>query len=471
MHPPRSGLFRSWRLACAAGWLAGLAACGGGSPDAAPRPVVAAVAKAGAVGQPRALGPNVVANPGFEAGAQGWTVHTERATAFPGAGWDAAPASVIQPSTPAWPAYAGTASAVLGNAIGNRRSLTQTVRVPDDAPRAGLQFRFFVRGTDTQIHLPTDTLEVQLLHAATGERLATLGTITSVDRLPEANDWQPSPLYDLTAFRGQTVQLRFLSTNPGTRVAGAFMLDEVHVGALDVEGVVPQTGWWWNPAQPGRGFAIEHQNGALYIAGFLYTDIGPSGWIAGTLQRHVGGAFAGNLAIYYGGQSLHGDFQAPEELRVLHKASIVFSADDQATLAVSLTDGTLPQAIALQRFAFAGRKPPAAAFASGWWWNPDEPGRGTFIEVQGDQVFAASFLYRTDGHGVWYTQQGTVGAGPSFTLPLREFRDGQPLFGAWRAATPVLPWGPPMAFQADSANTGSLVVGGRRTPVRRFVFN
>jgi hypothetical protein len=32
----------------------------------------------------------------------------------------------------------------------------------------------------------------------------------------------------------------------------------------------PETGWWWNPAEGGRGFAIEVQGGTMYFAGYMY---------------------------------------------------------------------------------------------------------------------------------------------------------------------------------------------------------
>jgi hypothetical protein len=36
-----------------------------------------------------------------------------------------------------------------------------------------------------------------------------------------------------------------------------------------VSPAAPQTGWWWNPAEGGRGYTIEVQNGTLYMAGYI----------------------------------------------------------------------------------------------------------------------------------------------------------------------------------------------------------
>jgi hypothetical protein len=38
-------------------------------------------------------------------------------------------------------------------------------------------------------------------------------------------------------------------------------------GGGPVSGTIPATGWWWNPAEPGRGFMIEESNGKLAFHG------------------------------------------------------------------------------------------------------------------------------------------------------------------------------------------------------------
>ncbi|MEJ0047567.1 MAG: hypothetical protein WDN04_16665 [Rhodospirillales bacterium] len=37
---------------------------------------------------------------------------------------------------------------------------------------------------------------------------------------------------------------------------------------------LPVSGYWWNPAEGGRGFVIEIEGSALYFAGFLYDSSG-----------------------------------------------------------------------------------------------------------------------------------------------------------------------------------------------------
>ena len=40
----------------------------------------------------------------------------------------------------------------------------------------------------------------------------------------------------------------------------------------------PENGWWWNPAESGRGLFLEWQGDRLDIAGYMYDDSGNPIW-------------------------------------------------------------------------------------------------------------------------------------------------------------------------------------------------
>jgi len=40
---------------------------------------------------------------------------------------------------------------------------------------------------------------------------------------------------------------------------------------------------------------------------------------------------------------------------------------------------------------------------SGWWWNPEEPGRGFFLEILGDRARVTCCTYADDGQPIWYS--------------------------------------------------------------------
>jgi len=71
---------------------------------------------------------------------------------------------------------------------------------------------------------------------------------------------------------------------------------------------------------------------------------------------------------------------------------------------------------------------PAAAFTpeSGWWWNPDESGRGFNIEIQDDVIVVSTYVYDEDGNPVWYWSAGHLnGQGNRYTGTLDRFDGGQ----------------------------------------------
>jgi len=51
---------------------------------------------------------------------------------------------------------------------------------------------------------------------------------------------------------------------------------------------MPESGWWWNPDEPGYGFAIEVQDNYVFMVVFNYTNGGQATWHAaqGTLQSN-----------------------------------------------------------------------------------------------------------------------------------------------------------------------------------------
>ncbi len=62
---------------------------------------------------------------------------------------------------------------------------------------------------------------------------------------------------------------------------------------------------------------------------------------------------------------------------------------------------------------------------NGWWWNPQESGRGFNLEVQNGTVFLATFIYNDAGNAVWYSGSGVLQADNTVTINLSEFANGQ----------------------------------------------
>jgi hypothetical protein len=74
-----------------------------------------------------------------------------------------------------------------------------------------------------------------------------------------------------------------------------------------------------------------------------------------------------------------------------------------------------------------------AAPQVGWWWNPNESGRGFFVESQNGVTFVGAYFYDADGHAKWLVAGGQNADPYNYTGPLYELSGGQSLFGSYVA--------------------------------------
>jgi hypothetical protein len=107
-------------------------------------------------------------------------------------------------------------------------------------------------------------------------------------------------------------------------------------GSLTCEPKRPQTGWWGNEQESGRGFFLEWQNGWLDIAGYMYDDAGNSVWYL--TVGEIGGSaaarsFGGTWWSYGNGQTLTGAWR--QNVRTngsVAPVTITFSGPDTALM-------------------------------------------------------------------------------------------------------------------------------------------
>jgi hypothetical protein len=111
----------------------------------------------------------------------------------------------------------------------------------------------------------------------------------------------------------------------------------------------PQAGFWYNPAEGGRGYVIEIHGSTLFIGGFMYDANGNAIWYASGPAAMVSGTTYTNVWQQYGGgQTLTG----------VYKPSAVVNANAGALTIqfTSATDGTLTLPTGIQipitRFPF-----------------------------------------------------------------------------------------------------------------------
>ncbi len=114
------------------------------------------------------------------------------------------------------------------------------------------------------------------------------------------------------------------------------------------------------------------------------------------------------------------------------------------------------------------------ALQPGYWWNPSEPGRGYFVEQQGNSLYFAAFMYANSGRATWYQATGTLastnsslGAICRFSDILYAYANGQTLNGPY-----VTPLPPTVAASViiDFSDMAHATVqwGGSTTNIQRY---
>ena len=79
--------------------------------------------------------------------------------------------------------------------------------------------------SETTTSTAYDKLSVQLVNASTGSVLATLGTLSNLDKTGSATTYALKS-YSVTSYKGQTVKVRFAATNDSS-LTTTFRIDDV----------------------------------------------------------------------------------------------------------------------------------------------------------------------------------------------------------------------------------------------------
>ena len=244
-------------------------------------------------------------------------------------------------------------------------------------------------------------------------------------------------------------------------------------GSLTCLPSAPQTGWWWNPAEDGRGFSIEKRGNNLFFAAFLYDVSGRSSWLVSTGPVSLEGSlYSGDLLSASGGQTLTGPYERFPTLRT--EGTMTMTFNNESTGTIVWPGGTVP----IQRFNIIpnGLTLPSAPGQpeSGWWWNENEAGRGFFLEFQNGWLDIAGYMYDDLGNPVWYLNVGQIG-GPqnsrSFSGSWWSYGNGMTLAGPWRQHTRTNDNVGPVFIQFTGPATAVLTLpNSRTTNLRRHRF-
>ncbi len=450
------------------GWIAWLlaavllGACGGGG-DEGLRAVKAASPLVGsAASDPMALrkaatpiAGDFMVNGGFEQGEAGWSGVSSAGYALTG-GFNAPPA----------PPNTGSRMAWLGGDNRLRDQLSQTITGTKGPHRIYLEFWYQVLTEEKPDSPAHDVLELIGVAGDTGTVI--VATLSNVNR---TNGWTRAGPFDISNFRGQTGPIRFVSTTDAARPT-SFLIDDVSVYTVPEVGFAPESGMWWNPAEPGRGYFIDYQSDTVLFGAYMFEPDGRSTWYSGAFERAapIFNLFFGELRRHEGGQSLTGAWRPAAASVAAHWLTVLFATPTRGHIeGLNAADERI--AIGIERFSVTGGpiQPSAARFQNGMWWSESESGRGYVVDVQGSTVLFGAFMYNEAGQPVWYVASAPLTSPDSFVVALQQMRSGQTLGGGWREAIALPDRIGSIRFEASSATTATLTLpNGRQVPIRRL---
>ncbi len=234
--------------------------------------------------------------------------------------------------------------------------------------------------------------------------------------------------------------------------------------------VSPQTGWWWNPSESGRGFTIEVRGNNLFMAGYLYAaDTGQATWFVSGGSMSNSSTYQGTMTTYGHGQTLTGAYIAPAPTANIGTIALKFTDATHGT--ITWPGGTIP----IERFNIVanGVNAPRATFQpeTGWWWNANENGRGFALEIQNGVMFLAGYMYDSTGNPIWYSSANQMSSQSLYQGSWMQYANGQTLTGAYRAPVVVNSNLGPLQIQFQTTTSGTLTLpDGRAIPITRFSF-
>lgn len=152
---------------------------------------------------------NVLSNAGFESSDSGWTASDAVLTLNP------------------FSAHSGSGYAWLAGYNSANDYVYQSVSIPANATSSYLQFWYAITTSELSALNVRDAMKVEVYNASGSTLLATLATLSNLDK---SSGWAQSQQYDLSAYKGQTVRLKFTATTDGS-LATDFLLDDIVVYA------------------------------------------------------------------------------------------------------------------------------------------------------------------------------------------------------------------------------------------------
>ena len=332
---------------------------------------------------------NLLTNPGFEGGDATWTQ---------------VPAGTIIFNNPSI-AHTGSWYGWLGGYDNGNDTIFQDVTIPASASAASVQFWYRIVTQETTSSTVYDQMTVTLVNPATGAVLTTLATFSNLN---STSGWVLSNAYDVSAYRGQTVRLRFVAVTDFSNITNCFV-DDVALTADVPTGATNYTSMWWNSQEGGWGLNVNHQGDTIFATLFTYDASGNPMWLvlANGARQGGGTTYSGDLYRTTGTPFNVVPVLASDVVKV--GTMTVAFAGSNATLTYDVNGAPVTKAVIKEVFGTRAAEcvgTTASRATTGnytdMWWNSAESGWGINMTQQGDVIFATLFTYASNRQGMWY---------------------------------------------------------------------
>jgi hypothetical protein len=125
------------------------------------------------------------------------------------------------------------------------------------------------------------------------------------------------------------------------RLLSALLLAGLFIVAAPARAFTPESGWWWNPDQPGIGFSIEIQDDFVFMVAFAYNQGGGATWYAAQGQMADRAFFSAPLYRRDNGTCLGCPFVPPSNTYAVGE-NIAIEFDTETTGVMTWAGRTIP---------------------------------------------------------------------------------------------------------------------------------
>jgi len=127
------------------------------------------------------------------------------------------------------------------------------------------------------------------------------------------------------------ISLRFTDDRHGTLTwPGGTIAIQRHEFGEGVAAFRPDSGWWWNEAESGRGYSVEVQGSSFFMVGFMYDDAGKPLWYFSAGPMASPTSFAGAILQFANGQTMTGSYHPPSAPVKVGDLAVDFTGIDTA---------------------------------------------------------------------------------------------------------------------------------------------